>query len=346
MSNINKVDINEKMYGMSTEKIMELYELQSLSKYSEFKEYPLYHNGIAFGITNNYEIIRKNNKKPIIIGGPCVCYSQASIEKVTIQDLMDIICPISYAAYVKCHVYIYFQIHEAILQQIEIDHFTSKESEWNNLLDKLRVIVWRVADMFNLSHEYVHVISTADDNVKNVIDNILDLNIIKKLLIPSFLYGMYSINNSSVHPKGDRAEALFLDIYRRNLATYLPITLSLISGNTPMPVIVVENCTQLKTSYKANLVWNSISANNNVPICHLVYSSTPGINGTEMYKCFSQNQICMNTSEEKIRRRWAKLDDWVKEYYCDMWINLAENKDGDEIKAFLKKFNHIREGLT
>lgn len=322
----------EKIHESTLDNIMKAFDLVDPQEIQELTDYPPIAEKIAFGITRNFIENQDNIKQSVIIGGPCICYCQANIQKITLQDFIDILLPISFAAYMDLPTVIFFQTYEAYLQQKGIDFFQSSKSEWNRLFDDLKKIVFQISDHFNMSRDKIFIISTFDPDIKDHMDHLLNKEEIKNVLTPEFLYGMYSINNKSLHPKGSCDEDMFLDIYKRNLITYLPVLIDYIVQKDNSSVIVVENCTQLKTTLKAQQIHEKIFSNSPSKICHLAYISSPGLNGKEMYKCKKRNQISYQLTVSELKNQLASAVDFVKNYYESIF-------PGDEEATLLELFN-------
>lgn len=332
----------QKIHGLDYYNLIKEYELVKTNEIEQFSNLDLTKSGLAFGISH-YDFEDKLNKEnTVIIGGPCICYSQANIKKITVQDVADIVNPISVAAGLGCDVVIFFQTHEALLQQNEIDNFTSTVEEWEDLYKDLFKLTMHIASLFNLKKEQIQIISTSNERTKNVMDKILLMKEADEILTPEYLYGMYSVDGKSNHPRGDKAEQLFLNIYKRNIVTYLPLMIKEDIGKEYTNALVIENCTQLKTSYKANELNKHLLNSDKNSILHLGYISVPGLDGREMYRSYPRKRIYLDTEEEKIRKMIKGADELLYEYYQSLWPEEITNSALSGVDRFIDGYNNIR----
>ncbi|WP_240420350.1 hypothetical protein [Paenibacillus periandrae] len=338
---MNDDSLLHRIHNITKEELFALYQLADPRQSLIYKDLSIVLSGIAVGVTEQKE--NDIDKNCIIIGGPCICYCQANISKINIQDIVDIIYPLLTAKQMGSKCLIYFQIKESVDQQIAIDHYHSAVDSWNTLFEKLTLLTKHIMSLLGMSDKEVSIISTAEPRIDEIITNILSLDEVNRHLTEEILYGLYSINNTGSHPMGNEFEKLLLEVYKRNIISYLPVTINkILDLREDVDVLVVENCTQIKTSYRASELHRAVFKTNS-EISHLAYISTPGLNGYEMNQSYPRHQIRLETEDAYILKNLNRSSEGVKSYYSNIFPENLYPSELDYVEQVIYSLNNIRE---
>lgn len=333
----------KKIYNLDIKEFRAMYDLKDGSESQQLDKLFKRQNSIFLGVSKNVNDRLTKLDNLTVVGGPCICYCGANIDKVSLQEIIDIIYPMFVAKKLNKPCIIYLQVHEAFMQQIAIFGEKTLYSEWENVRLSLERMIKRLGNRIGFPDEKLYIISTDIENIKKELDLQCDKLKARKAIGVDKLDGLYSINGKSEHPKNSSLKDVFYEVYERNLAVYLPEFVSRAVGWNVENILVVENSTQLKAIRMAETISEQyMGARHGIYIASFL--STPGISGQEMSQSFSKDKLFINEGDLNVKSLYKRIDEnitWYYKYCIPKEFSGYENMKFEELLAFLKSMKQL-----
>lgn len=280
---------------------------------------------------NNVWILNKDSKEipetmDAITGGPCICYCEGDENRLSLQDVMDIIMPVLAAKTWSTDLYFVFTGSEASMQ-VEEDSGLSCYDEYMSLSKKVENFIFKLTQLINYDKKRIHFINTSNKKANQVLEELCGE--FSKHASKESLNELYYFK-SKEFGEAPKKEEYFLDVYVRNIMMYTPQFLSACAGKELQSVAVVENSTQLKAIIEGFNFARKIGFDGFLG--HYAYLAFPGTTGIEMARSEVDKCIFLGDSLKEIETKLnSKMRTFIKNYY--------EAFVPSEIRTYLLKEN-------
>lgn len=328
------------LYDLDIDTFRKMYDLKDISDSKSLCEALDIYDGILLGTSKNINTDILNSDDLVVVGGPCICYCESNYDKISFQDYIDIIYPMTVAKRINKPCIIYLQIHEAFLQELAITGKRSLYSDWNKLRSLLEKRIRLLGNKIGLDDKQLFIISTDIEKIKKQLDLLCDDLNNNNVINQDILDGMYSINCESNHPHNSPLKDIFYNVYERNIAVYF---IDFIKNSVDLDfskMLIVENSTQLKAIRLAEIISKQYNEANDY-FYIACYMSTPGIKGHEMSQSFDRDKILLCDCKDAFDKKLCRANDNIIWYYRKCLSNVFfENMLMFQVENIYKNMNN------
>lgn len=309
----------------------------------------LLEKGLENGNNNVWLLDKQTKDIPnsinVVTGGPCICYCEGDQNRLSLQDLIDIISPILAAKTWDSKLVFVLTTYEASMQ-IESDSGLICNNKYLELSRKVKNFIYDFANKINFDKDKIYFVDTGSDKASKILEEesqaYIEYDSLEKL---NDLYYFKSIEYGEPPIKED----FFLKVYLRNITMYTPQFISKCIDEDISSLAVVENSTQLKAVIKGF----KLSRHKGFKgfLGHFAYLATPGITGIEMARSEPNKCIFLGDTLEEIQTKLkTKMRTCIKNYYESFWPkDMKENFFGyeDDIsKQIWNFFNMVKDSMS
>lgn len=314
------------IYSFTPSKLREFYELIELPE----RKFEKHYRKIVLGYSHSFEGFRSD--KTMVIGGPCLSYTNGDYKKIILKDCIDIMMPIITSKELNLPCLLVFENE----QYQNISTITS--NDWNLITDILKNFANYYACEIGYNPDNLFFFNSLNPDDLDIQDNLY--KIYGKFFKDDELFGLYSIDYRSDHPKKNIHQEEYLKTYKKTLITYLPQFASRVTDKGIDKIIISENVNQLRVYFYIKNICENIGCDIPSIIAHV---AAPNIDGVRMDIGRNTKKLYIHDTVDKIsnRLRRSKVD--VIEYYSSLAGEDLHNEKIEKAISFITSMKMIYE---
>lgn len=253
-----------------------------------------------------------NKQIDVITGGPCICYTEGDLSKLSFQDIIDILYLVIAAKKWKCKLLFVLTTYESGIQL----HFNQEqlENKYDEVRTALKSLLFNFAEAIGVNRDNIIFADTSDEKIFKIISSEAEeyksTNDVKELI------DIYNFKPQSDASKDK--DPIFFEVYVRNIVMYTSSFVAKCIGEKVKSYAVVENSTQLKAVQTG---FNySISKGYTGFLGHYVYLPVTSTNAIEMNHAeFNKGIHLFDTLEEIKEKLNVSMKKCNREYYNNIF---------------------------
>lgn len=239
----------------------------------------------------------------LVTGGPCVCWCEGALERLSLQDLVDIATPLAAAQRWNADLALVVSSYEAMVT-------SAQPVEYGPVADAVTLLARGFAADLGYDARRLRIVDTSAPRARAVLDD-LERRHEGWREDGAEIDDIY---NFTATPRGD-VTAVLRRVFRRNVGMYTGTFFRGVLERSYSTVAVVENSTQaIAVRHGA-----AFAAHLGDPerMHHFCYLATPGTTGIEMARSTRDGSLFLGDSRSTLERKVRMASNsYVKSYFA------------------------------